>query len=296
MKLFKAAGFTLLAFGAAIGHTAQAAQIFAITSTNGLLSFDSATPGTTSPVVPITGLQAGEGLVGIDFRPATNQLYGVGSTSTVYSINTGTGLATAAGPAFVPALSGTSFGVDFNPTVDRLRIVSNTGQNLRVNPITGAIAATDTPLAFAPADVNAGRTPNVVGAAYTNNFAGAATTTLYGIDSGLGILVTQNPPNAGTLNTVGPLGINPTGIAGFDISGADGTAFASLSVGAGAASLYKINLATGAATAVGTIGSGLTITDISVTPVPEPSALILSGLGLTGLILWRRKQRFNSQV
>ncbi|MDQ6701022.1 MAG: DUF4394 domain-containing protein [Acidobacteriota bacterium] len=296
MRLVYAAALTFFTFAGGVDRTAQAAQIFAITGGNGLLSFDSTTPGTTTPVVPITGLQPAETLVGIDFRPATTQLYGVGSSSTIYVINTATGAATAAGPSFSPALSGSSFGVDFNPTVDRLRIVSNTGQNLRVNPIAGAIAATDTPLNFAAADVNAGRTPNVVASAYTNNFAGAATTTLYGIDSNLGILVTQNPPNNGTLNTVGPLGLIPNGIAGFDISAVDGTAFASFSVGNGAASLYTVNLATGAAMNVGTIGRALTITDISVVTTPEPGALFLSGFGLVGLMAWRWKQKVSARV
>jgi hypothetical protein len=123
-------------------------------------------------------------------------------------------------------LDGNSFGFDFNPTVDRIRVVSNAGQNLRLNPDTGQIVDSDpnTPgvqsdsdLAYATGDSNQGQSPNVVGSAYTNNVAGATTTTLYGIDSALDILVTQNPPNNGTLNTVGALGVNATGVVGFDV-------------------------------------------------------------------------------
>src|SRR6187200_1617188 len=98
--------------------------IYGVTTTNLLVSFNSGAPGTILSSVAITGLQAGETILGIDFRPATKQLYGLGSTSRLYTINLSTGAATAVGPPFTPALSGTAFGVDFNPTVDRIRITS----------------------------------------------------------------------------------------------------------------------------------------------------------------------------
>ena len=52
----------------------RAELIYAVTTTNVLLSFDSATPGTVTTIAPITGLQAGENILGIDLRPATGQL------------------------------------------------------------------------------------------------------------------------------------------------------------------------------------------------------------------------------
>src|SRR5205085_3110113 len=156
------------------------------------------------------------------------QLYGVGSTSRLYTINPQPGAATQVGSApFTPALSGAEFGIDFNPTVDRIRLVSDTGQNLRLNPDTGAVVGTDSALSFATGDPNEGQTPHVSGAAYTNNFGGATTTTLYDIDYGLDRLVTQNPPNNGTLNTVGALGVDTGKLVGFDIAG-NSTAFAAL--------------------------------------------------------------------
>ena len=168
--------------------------------------------------------------------------------------------------------------------------MSDSGQNLRLNPSLGTIAAIDPALAFAAGDANFGNAPFVVGAAYTNNFNGALTTTLYDIDSRSGILLSQVPANNGTLNTIGSLGVTTSGLVGFDISGADGTAFASLTVG-GTPRLYTINLATGAATNIGVIGSGaIAISDISVTPIPEPSSLALGALGLAGLLAWRRKK------
>jgi hypothetical protein len=206
-----------------------------------LLIFNLTAPGT--PVSKaITGLQAGETILGLDFRPANAQLYALGSTSRIYTINASSGAAAVVGTApFTPALSGTSFGFDFNPTVDRIRIVSNTGQNLRLNPETGALAATD-------GSLNPG-TPSVSAAAYTNNFAGATTTSLFVIDANTDKLYLQNPPNNGTLVEVGSLGINVELANGFDIGSTSNTAYALLTVGA-VTKLYSINLASGAATSV----------------------------------------------
>jgi hypothetical protein len=270
----------------------SAATIVGLTTANQLITFDSATPGTASLPVAITGLQAGESVLGIDFRPATGALYGLGSTSRLYQINPATGVATQVGSAGAFALSGTSFGFDFNPVVDRIRVVSDADQNLRLNPNDGTLTATDTILAFAGADANSGANPLVVAAAYFNNVAGAATTTLYGIDAALDILATQNPPNNGTLNTVGPLGVNTTSLVGFDIESGTNLAFASLTAaGAAVSQLYTLNLATGAATLVGTIGGGVTIADISatLTPVPEPAAWGTLAGGLVLLYLRRRR-------
>ena len=153
----------------------------------------------------ISGLQQNESILGIDFRPLNGQLYGLGSTSRLYTINTSSGVATAVGGQFSTLLSGFSFGFDFNPMVDAIRVVSETNQNLVINPNTGAVQAVATNLFYGPADPNFGVDPNVVDSAYTNNFPGAGSTQLYGIDTGLDILVTQ-ANSAGTLGTVGPLG------------------------------------------------------------------------------------------
>src|SRR3712207_3317039 len=124
--------------------TASAELMYA---TNGLsiIRFDSATPGTVNTSV-ITGLQAGETIVGIDLRPATGQVYGIGSSSRVYTINPLTGAATQVGAAGAFTLNGSNFGVDFNPAVDRIRLVSNTEQSLRLNPNDGTLSGTDSPL------------------------------------------------------------------------------------------------------------------------------------------------------
>jgi len=256
-------------------------------SQNQLLTIDSATPGTISNTVGITGLQGGESILGIDFRPATGQLYGLGSTSRLYTINTTTGAATQVGSAGAFTLSGTAFGFDFNPTVDRIRVIGNTGQNLRLNPNDGTLAATDTA-------INGGPTA-LVGSAYTNNFAGAVTTSLYGIDANADSLYLSSNPNAGTYGLVGPLGLNAIANLGFDI-GSDGIAFAAIQTQnilaqVGAAGLYTINLSTGAATLVGQIGpSGQDITGLAIVLVPEPATFGLMGLGTAGLLYFARRR------
>jgi Domain of unknown function (DUF4394)/Calx-beta domain len=255
--------------------------LLGLTSANELVTFDSNTPGTFSSTTAVTGLQAGESLLGIDFRPANGLLYGVGSTGRLYTINPATGAATQVGPGtFAVPLSGTAFGVDFNPAVDRLRVVSDADLNLRINPDTAAVvdgdpntAGTqpDTPLAYTAGEANTGQNPNVVGEAYTNNFAGTTSTTLYGIDSNLDLLVLQGSPggaptspNSGQLFTVGPLGVNTSDLVGFDIA-ADGTAFAALTVN-GVSGLYAINLTTGAAALVANFTGPGTVRGLTAIP------------------------------
>jgi hypothetical protein len=223
-----------MAASARVASAQPAALLYGVTPSNRLIAFSSSAPGTLLTNVPITNLAAGERIVGLDVRPATNHLYALGSSSQLYVLNPVTGAAIRIGAPFTPALNGTEFGFDFNPTVDRIRVVSDAGQNLRLHPDTGAVAAVDTALSYAPGDPNAGRTPGVSAVAYTNPDNDAATgTTLFDIDAALDAVSTQNPPNDGRLNTLVGLGLDATRI-GFDIGLAD--FYASIQVGAATAS------------------------------------------------------------
>lgn len=296
-KMFFALILTIVCFSSVFAQSKGRVgreTIFALTTTNRLVSFNSSTPGTIINTVSITGLQAGESLVGIDFRPATRVLFAVSNMGRIYTINTSTGLATQVGMQPV-GLTGTNFGLDFNPSPDRIRLVSNTGQDLRLNPNDGSLAGTDGMLAYGMGDPNNGRTPNAFASAYTNNFAGvgATATTLYNVDADLDILVTQGSlnsapvsPNSGQLFTVGALGINVTNVGGMDISDVNGTAFAAFTLnGEMMSKLYNINLATGAATLVGNVGGTEQIRDIAV---------VVNGETLIGITANNRIVTFNS--
>lgn len=252
---------SLRGFAVEIGGASNS-LVYGVTTANNLVRFNSSRPGTILGTVAITGLQGGENVLGIDFRPATGQLFALGSNSRIYRIDQSTGVATFVG-TLTNALNGTNFGFDFNPVPDRIRITSDNEQNLRANPMDGT-NLNDGTLAYAVGDPNAGQNPNIVASGYTNSFAGTTTTTLYNIDSNLDILTTQNPPNNGTLNTVGSLGVNAGGETGLDITPGNNTAFASIQTGASSSALYTINLTSGAASIVGPIGGGAVIRDIAI--------------------------------
>ena len=284
--------------------TARAAVVYGLTDENDLISFDSANPTDLLSASAITGL-GGQDLLGIDFRPANGVLYGVGNFGGVFRIDPATGVAVQASALNVP-LSGSRFGLDFNPIPDRLRIVSDTGQNLRVNVDTGAVTV-DTPLNYGPNQPGAtGDAPIVVGAAYTNSFPPSPrtdpATTLYGIDvrSSEDRLVIQSPPNAGVLTVVGPLGLDASSLQGFDIFIEEGSnvGLAALQdITGGVSRLYRINLATGQATLVpggggtGVIGGGDLIDGLTVVPIPEPSSAIALLGGAAALALSRRRRQ-----
>ena len=232
----------------AVPGAASAAEAFyGVTQANRLVTFQSDNVTNVAPSRAITGLPGGEKVVGLDVRPLDGQLYALGATSRLYVINPRTGAARQVGATpFIPALAGTSFGFDFNPTVDRIRVTSDAEQNLRLNPDNGTVAGVDTNLAYAPGDPGAGTIPNVAASAYTNSFAGATSTTLFDIDNARHALVIQSPPNEGTLTTVGALGTDNNAVA-FDI-GESNVGYAVLNGEQNRQNLFRIDLANGHAT------------------------------------------------
>lgn len=264
---------------------AQAELAYGVTANQTLVSFDTMAPNSLLSGAAISGLAANEEIRGIDFRPADGGLYALGSFSNLYRIDATSGAATMVGSGAGLSISGSSFGFDFNPVIDRIRVVSNTGANYVYNPDTGT-AVQVTSLFYNAGDGNDGATPNVAASAYTNSFAGTATTQLYGIDTGLDILVTQ-ANSAGTLQTVGSLGNDINDLVGFDISGVTGSAFAVSVLDDGLSSmLWSIDLGTGQATSIGEIGGGALISSFAVVPAPGAVALALP----LGVLAGRRRR------
>ena len=291
---FLLGALALLAAAAPTAASAQTVYGLSVTTTlaTNLVSFEAATPGTLALNVPITGVVVGQTIVGIDFRPNTGELFALGYSTAgtqaqLYTLNRTSGLATPIGTALTLNL-GTDLnriGFDFNPTVDRIRVTAGNRANFRLNPNNGALAATDGTLTYATGDANAAATPGVGSSAYTNSYIGTTSTTLYDLDEANNRLVSQIPPNDGILNTVGPLGITVNGadqISDLDIYLAPATnaqtaymSVATVTGVTGASTMfYTLNLTTGAATAVGAVGTGpiVAVTDIAV-QITRPATL-----------------------
>lgn len=284
--------------------------VAALTTDSRLLIFDSSNPQAIFAERTVSGLGAGETLVGIDVRPATGELYGLGSAGMLYTINPSTGVATlkaalTADPADATdpftALSGADFGIDFNPVPDRLRVVSDTGANLRINPDTGQVT-TDTPLAYDPADPKGGgKAPAAADAAYTNNVVGATTTTLYLIDKSFyntktlvdNSTVTAmsfviqggvdgNPsPNTGVLTTSAAFGRDGVTPVGFDIA-PSGKAYTGVKADFSGGTRYllvEVDPTSPVDSSHGNIGDGsIAIQDLAILPTVQLSAPVVAAV------------------
>jgi hypothetical protein len=266
----------------------------------GLQRFQTATPGAITSVA-LGSITAGEAMVGLAWRPQTGQLYGLGvnagaDTATLYLVDPQTGAVTVVGAAGDIAYAGVDFpaasagwGIDFNPTVDRLRVVADGGLNARVNPNSGlpASATPDSPHNGLPPG-----STGVTAVSYTNAFIQPLTggvTTLYVLEPTANELLIQNPPNAGVLTaartvTLAGVPLDFGATAGFDIPGevavatssapAAGSGIVLLDVG-GTEGLYTLDLTTGAATLLGAVA--LPLASIAVgdaqRDLPKPAPL-----------------------
>ncbi|MER5872864.1 DUF4394 domain-containing protein [Streptomyces sp. NPDC002044] len=258
------------------GSTREAAPAMAhtdlravgLTADQRLVEFDVDRPSKTFPIGKVSGLRGDTKLVGIDFRVQNEKLYGVGDRGGVYTLSTTNAKAVKVSQLTV-ALSGAQFGVDFNPAANRLRVISDTGQNLRHNiddaaaPLGTTVDGTLTNPTMPPSTAT-----GVTGAAYTNNDLNAATaTTLFDLDTAADRISLQSPANAGTLAPTGNLGVNAAPNAGFDIYYSVKTGvnkgFATIGAG-GSYGLYEINVLNGKATGRGTFPARQQVTDIAL--------------------------------
>lgn len=267
---------TLLGPGAGV---ARGRAVLGVDDANVLISFGLSNPTLSAKKTPITGLQSGERILGIDFGPRDNRLYAIGSSSRVYVVDTTTGAATATtaaktgNPAFTPSVDvAASACVDFNPVVNLIRFQSVSRQNLRLRPDTGSVAGTDVQISYAAGDASASNAPALAGCAYTNSFGSPipTTTQLFAVDAGRDALVLfQGSPNLGIVGTVGPLGVLTNENVGFDIPAAGagaGVLYLTLTESGTRSSLFTANSTTGLATFVGQINHNRPITGIAIAP------------------------------
>lgn len=260
--------------------------VFAVTQSHHLISFNAGQPGRLLSDRPLEGLEAGEQVLGIDYRVARGVMFALGSSGRVFTVDVASAQLTPVGSAkFAVALDGKRFGFDFNPAADRIRIVSDARQNLRAHPDTGALAdaapdtaglQTDGRLTYAEGDANAAVTPAIVAAGYTYNQENEKITTNFAIDAATGALVRQGSvegaqpvvsPNTGKLFTVGSLGIAGLADAHFDIADVSNDAYAAVSTTLDATpQFYLVDLKTGAATRLGKVGKGEPLRGIAIEP------------------------------
>ena len=290
MRKFVKLGIAASVIAAPVSQ-ASAERVFGLTSDNKIVTFDSAKPGTITSSGVIKGIDDGDTLIGLDLRPANRILYSLTSSGELYRI-----VKDASGRDYTavslgntsPAPSGNEFGFDFNPVVDRLRVVSDTNQNLRIVP--------DTAQTFVDGMITRNGSSNVdlVGSAYRNSRPGATMTNLYGLDAVTNSLVRATDANAGlytNLNVAGEM-FGPLGFSfdnddrvGFDISGGSNQGFFTIND-----TFYKVSQTSGAGTLVGKIGVD-GVTGITAGAVPEPAswALMIGGFGLVGGTMRRRR-------
>lgn len=259
----------VVGLGATSSAAATGLRAFGITSDGRLMAtFTTDRPDVLDWVRVVTGLTGDTALIGIDFRVKDGLMYGVGNQGGIYTITT---------PPTTPdvvvtkvsqltvQLYGTNFGVDFNPAADRLRVVSDNGQNLSHD-----LAGKTTEQTVLTSPPQEGPTKGITAVAYTNNDSSDDTnTTLFDIDTIRDQVVIQSPPGSGLLVATGKLGVDAGPNAGFDIY-SDVTngrttslsAFASLTTPDGATKLYDIHPLTGRATPI--FPFPLPITDIAI--------------------------------
>ncbi|RYZ84425.1 MAG: DUF4394 domain-containing protein, partial [Proteobacteria bacterium] len=253
----------LAAICVGFADSVRAELIYGATDSSDLVSFDSATPGTLTTIGAFSGLPNGQTIRGIDFRPATGQLYALststptpvaGTTAQLYTTDLVTGALTAVGNRFTLASTtglNAVASLDFNPVDDTIRVVTGGGLNYHFNPVTGAMISRDT-------DINP--TGIITDIAYSNNTIGATSTTLYAYNYSTNMIGTvgsvggsPNSPNSGQFTPIGSSGwFSNDATVGFDISGATGIGYINTNItGAARDALFRVNLGTGAMTNIG---------------------------------------------
>ncbi len=285
---FCVAAACAVVMGAAQAQALEAKQppgnesLFAINARGELLHFRAAAPQKILARKKIAGLD--EDVRGMDFRVSHGVLFVLGASGRLYTLDTGTAEAKPVGDAPL-TLPMVETGFDFNPTVDRMRVALADGTNLRAHPVTGAQVDFDAKadgvqrdgnLVYAPGDLHAGWPALINGVAYTYNQKNDKLTTNFAIDGARGTLVTMGSredvspavsPNGGQVYTVGPLKTGPVTAVSFDISDVHNSAYLAASrTGDTRTHLFRVNLDTGEATYLASVGKKERIRALAIEP------------------------------
>lgn len=253
---------------------------FGVTVANRLISFNISTPGTIRSNLAITGLRDGEVVSAIAFQPTTGVLFGFGTTGRLYTINTANAVATAVSATpIAPAFDGSKPTIDFMPDTGRIRLVTQLGQDLQIDPSNGVVVAVDGNLHYVPGDSGSGFKPSIVAGVHASGTVrpGFSYNSIFGIDSGRDTLVVTGGTSAATsgdVATVGSLGRNVTSEAGLD--SINGVTFALLTDPGAASAIYRIyprvnldpsqQLDPIVLVRLGSVGGGPIVRDMAIAP------------------------------
>lgn len=280
----------LLAATLALASTAQAYEFWAVNTTNQLVRYDSAAPGTALFSTGITGLFGFDGVTPdafgqiTDLTFANGSLYGLDTNANLYTINTGTGAATLVSSTFAP--SGFDLGLAYDPFISGggFRVVTDLGENFSATLGGSFTAGND--VYVASGDVNDAATLAISGLAIDVDFGIG-----WAFDAHLDTLFVTYDANFEEFFTVGELGGDFTALASLDFVD-ESTLLAALSTDSFVSELYTIDPTTGTATLVGSFGDGITAIAVNSSAIPEPaSAAALFGLAVLGLAVLRRGRR-----
>lgn len=237
--------------------------IYGLSDQNEIVEYLAGPPATEVRATTVVGLDSGDVLVAIDIRPSNRLLYGLTRGGLLYQLDPTSGAALKVSDMPLdPKLSDESVAMDFGTRPDVLRVVTDRGQNLSVDPNTGRVISVDQNISPDYMRVNA--------IAYATNYFNTTTSGSYGqlydLNISDGRLYTQLD-HKGATYPIASTGLTIRGEGGFDIpaSSTFGWAFLTASTRSGLNDstvpgddtsiqgnrLYSINLRTGATMSFG---------------------------------------------
>ena len=247
-------------------------EIVAVTVSNQLLRFNAGQPQAVRDRKPLTGLRAGEKLLGIDYRVARGELFALGASGQLYKIDVAQRRGHARRHRCGAAGRWRGLGLRFQP--DRGPHPRGQQQRREPAPAPGHRRAGAPPMATWSTPT--AKPAAIVAAGYTYNKSNDKITTNYALDGAAGTLVHQGSkegvtpavsPNTGQIFSVGSLGVGPFAHATFDISDVSNAAYAGLrTAGATATRWHQVDLASGKARFIGTVGGGEALVGAAIEP------------------------------